>query len=97
MRLVLVLFVIELSRKWLHGGQLRLSGRGGGSAGGWQRGERWRHECAEQGVSHLTYDRGGRGPDGGSLYPAWTRWGTYLGYCSRRDGARTHTLNNPQV
>jgi len=22
------------------------------------------------------------------LYPARTRWGTYLGYCSRRDGAR---------
>jgi len=23
------------------------------------------------------------------LYPARSRWGTYLGYCSRRDGART--------
>jgi len=22
------------------------------------------------------------------LYPVRTRWGTYLGYCSRRDGAR---------
>ena len=25
----------------------------------------------------------------GLLYPARSRWGTYRGYCSRRDGART--------
>jgi hypothetical protein len=39
------------------------------------------------------------------LYPARSRWGTYRGYCSRRDGARTsvktwqaaHTRNNPHV
>jgi hypothetical protein len=23
------------------------------------------------------------------LYPAWSRWGTYLGCCFQRDGART--------
>jgi len=26
------------------------------------------------------------------LYPARSRWGTYRGYCSRRDGARTSVM-----
>jgi hypothetical protein len=60
-------------------------------------------------LSHCSFLRDPQAKPNGVLvlYPARSRWGTYRGYCSRRDGAHlqlrrgvgkaAHTRNNPHV